>query len=55
MKMWLISPKVIEKTCNFANSVRFGFTKKGLKIVLPKIKNLNLGYNVNEQHQDSQS
>jgi hypothetical protein len=48
MKMWIMSPKAIERTCNFANSVRFDFSKKGFKIVLPKIKNFNLGYNVNE-------
>jgi hypothetical protein len=36
----------IELFCNYANSVRFNFTKKGLKIVFPKItlpKNLNIG------------
>lgn len=46
MKMWLISPRAIEKVCNFANSVRFDFTKKGFKLVLPK--NLNLGFITNK-------
>jgi hypothetical protein len=46
MKMWTLSPRGIEKVCNFANSVRFDFTKKGFKIVLPK--NLNLGFITNK-------
>jgi hypothetical protein len=46
MKMWLLSPRGIEKTCNYANSVRFGFNKKGLKIAFPK--NLNLGIITNK-------
>jgi hypothetical protein len=33
--------------CCCVNSIRFDFTKKGLKIVLPKIKNLNLGFITN--------
>jgi hypothetical protein len=37
VKIWLVSPVVIEKLCNYANSVRFDFTKKGLKINFPKI------------------
>ena len=32
----------IELFCNYANSIRFGFTKKDFKIHFPKI-NLNLG------------
>lgn len=46
MKMWLISPKAIERTCNYANSVRFDFNKKSLKITFPK--NLNLGFITNK-------
>ncbi len=42
MKMWLLSPKAIEKMCNYANTIRFDFTKKDLKITLPKIS-LNFG------------
>jgi len=37
LKKWLLSPRAIEMTCNCANSVRFDFTKKGLKISIPKI------------------
>lgn len=37
MKMWILSPKAIETTCNYANSVRFDFTRKDFKITLPKI------------------
>jgi hypothetical protein len=37
MKIWILSPKGIEKVCNFANSVRFDFTRKDFKIILPKI------------------
>jgi hypothetical protein len=36
MGIWILSPKAIEKTFNYANSVRFDFTKKGLKINIPK-------------------
>jgi pyruvate/oxaloacetate carboxyltransferase len=46
MKMWLLSPRAIEKTCNYANSVGFDFTKKGLKINFPK--NINLGIITNK-------
>ncbi len=42
MKMWILSPKAIERLCNYANTIRFDFTKKDLKITLPKI-NLNFG------------
>jgi len=42
LKIWTLSPRAIETTCNYANSVRFDFTKKGLKLTLPKI-NLNFG------------
>lgn len=39
----------LEEFCNAVNSIRFDFTpKKGINIGLPKIKNLNLGLNVNE-------
>jgi hypothetical protein len=41
--MWILSPIVIEHICNVTNSARFDFTKKGFKIALPKIKNLNVG------------
>jgi len=37
IKIWILSPKAIETTCNYANSVRFDFTKKDFKITLPKI------------------
>ncbi len=47
MGIWTISPKFIEQLCNYANSIRFDFTKKSLKITLPKI-NLNFGYNTNK-------
>jgi hypothetical protein len=45
-KMWIVSPITIEILCNYANSVRFNFTKKGFKLVLPK--NLNLGFITNK-------
>jgi hypothetical protein len=35
--VWTLSPRAIEITCNYANSVRFDFTKKDFKITLPKI------------------
>ncbi|MGD0159200.1 MAG: hypothetical protein ABSB89_02770 [Candidatus Bathyarchaeia archaeon] len=38
---WIASPIDIEVVCNWANSVRFNFTKKSFKLILPK--NLNLG------------
>lgn len=41
----LIIPR-IESFCNAVNSIRFDFTKKGFKIVLPK--NLNLGFITNK-------
>lgn len=42
-KIWILSPKAIEKACNYANSVRFDFiNKKGIKITLPKL-NFNFG------------
>jgi len=34
---WILSPIAIEAQCNYANSVRFDFTKKDFKIALPKI------------------
>lgn len=36
----------LEEFCNAVNSIRFDFTKKGFKIVLPK--NLNLGFITNK-------
>lgn len=36
-KFWIASPIIIEVACNYVNSVRFDFTKKGLKINFPKI------------------
>jgi hypothetical protein len=33
----------LEAYCNTVNSIRFDFTKKNFRIVLPKIKNLNVG------------
>ena len=36
MKMWILSPRGIENVCNFANSLRFDFTRKDFKIILPK-------------------
>lgn len=41
----------LELFCNYANSVRFDFTKKRVKIILPKItlpKNLNIGNITNQ-------
>jgi hypothetical protein len=48
MENYTLAELFLEVYCNTVNSVRFDFTKKGFKIVLPKIRNLNLGYNVNE-------
>jgi hypothetical protein len=36
-KLWIVSPIYIEQICNYANSMRFDFTKKDVKIHLPKI------------------
>ena len=36
MKIWILSPKAIETTCNYANSVRFDFARKDFKIILPR-------------------
>ncbi|MEM3797242.1 MAG: hypothetical protein QXE05_01420 [Nitrososphaeria archaeon] len=36
-KMWIQSPILIEIICNYANSIRFNFTKRDVKIHLPKI------------------
>jgi hypothetical protein len=43
---WIASPITIEMACNFLNSVRFNFTKSGLKITLPK--NINFGHITNK-------
>jgi hypothetical protein len=40
-KTWVTPPVFIQVLCNYSNSVRFDFTKQGLKIHFPK--NLNLG------------
>jgi hypothetical protein len=45
---WSFAVDGLDKYCNYVNSIRFNFTKKGLtivfpKIVLPKILNLNFG------------
>jgi hypothetical protein len=37
LKLWISSPLEIEICCNFANSVRFNFTRRDVKIHLPKI------------------
>jgi hypothetical protein len=34
---WILSPRAIETVCNYANSIRFDFTKKDFKIHIPKI------------------
>jgi hypothetical protein len=44
--IWIASPIAIGITCNYANSVRFDFTKKGLKITFPK--NINIGHIINK-------
>jgi hypothetical protein len=36
-KRWAMSPLAIERTCNYANSIRFSFTKRDITIHLPKI------------------
>ena len=41
-KIWIASPITIRVACNYANSMKFDFTKKGLKIHFPRI-NLNVG------------
>lgn len=46
--IWILSPIAIEHICIITNSVEFQLTKKKRAIVLPKIKNVNLGYNVNQ-------
>jgi hypothetical protein len=46
-KVWTNTQIVIETACNSANSMKFDFTKKGLKIHFPKI-NLNIGPITNE-------
>ncbi|MEM3576881.1 MAG: hypothetical protein QXX51_00285 [Candidatus Bathyarchaeia archaeon] len=35
--VWVVSPLYIEVTCNHINSIRFNFTKRDVKIHLPKI------------------
>jgi len=34
---WEMITRNIETFCNFANFIRFNFTKRGIKIVIPKI------------------
>jgi hypothetical protein len=41
-KIWISSPIMIEVICNYLNSVKFQFGKRGLKITIPKI-NINFG------------
>ena len=36
-KIWISSPLTIEEACNYANAMRFNFTKRDVKIHLPKI------------------
>jgi hypothetical protein len=36
-KIWVASPILIGIVCNYANSARFNFTKRDVKIHLPKI------------------
>jgi hypothetical protein len=36
-KIWISSRLMIQMCCNYANSVRFNFTKRDVKIHLPKI------------------
>ena len=44
VKMWIASPILIELVCNYANAIRFNFTKRDIKIQLPKIDIIfNLG------------
>jgi len=44
---FVIAKCMTEVFCNAVNSIRFDFTRKGFKLVLPRIKNLNLGVNIN--------
>jgi hypothetical protein len=37
MEIWTISPGVTETICNYANSIRFNFTKRDIRIRIPKI------------------
>jgi len=39
--IWVSASIYVQILCNYANSVRFDFTKKGLKIIFPK--NINIG------------
>jgi hypothetical protein len=41
-KLWIGAPIAIEFVCNYVNSVKFNFTKNGLKISIPKM-NINFG------------
>jgi hypothetical protein len=47
LKNYALAECMSEAFCNAVNSVRFDFTKKGLKIHFPKI-NLNLGFITNK-------
>jgi len=37
LKVWISSPLAIQEACNYANAVRFNFTRRDVKIHLPKI------------------
>jgi len=43
MENYTLAELFLEAYCNMVNSIRFDFTKKSFRIVLPKIKNLNVG------------
>lgn len=43
MENYTLAELFLEAYCNTVNSIRFDFTKKSFRIVLPKIKNLNVG------------
>ena len=48
---WGFAVNGLNVYCNYVNSVRFDFTKRGLKIVFPKVvlpKNLNIGNIINK-------
>ncbi len=47
---WTLVVSILDRYCCYVTSIRFDFTEKGLKIVLPKItlpKNLNFGNIIN--------
>lgn len=48
---WGFAVNGLDTYCNYVNSIRFDFTKKGLKIIFPKMtlpKNLNIGNIINK-------